>query len=402
MNRILTATLLLLAALPPIVSGQIPPGYWVQQITDNNFQECPPRLNDRGQIVFERRSGPGGTGELFLYDRDSDTLTQLTDDDVVDAFPDISEDGTITWTRFIGPPGQFGPTGEIMIRDPDGTVTRLTNNAVEDRVSRINSQRHVAWKRYTGPGCGGVAMDIYFFDGQTTRAITTDGVPSNVANQGPSLNDDDDISWTRYDFCVNPWQSRVMIYSKGQIAEISVPDMFEPQGASINNQRQVTWSYLDQEVGDHRIVLWENDRSSFLTFGRGALLNDRGHVAFTQWHNEIPAWQPWLYRGGRLFRISEESFGVVSHDINESAEVVMLSGAFPDFDVRLLRRFELGDLNCDHFRNAFDIEGFLLALFDPRVYELSFPDCDLGLADTNSDGAVNAFDIEPFLGILFP
>ena len=31
MNRILTATLLLLlAALPPVVSGQIPPGYYVQ------------------------------------------------------------------------------------------------------------------------------------------------------------------------------------------------------------------------------------------------------------------------------------------------------------------------------------------------------------------------------------
>ena len=69
MNRILTATLLLAAALPPVVSGQIPPGYFVQQITDNNIREARPRLNNRRQVVYEARlDGTVESGEIFLYD----------------------------------------------------------------------------------------------------------------------------------------------------------------------------------------------------------------------------------------------------------------------------------------------------------------------------------------------
>ncbi len=63
---------------------------------------------------------------------------------------------------------------------------------------------------------------------------------------------------------------------------------------------------------------------------------------------------------------------------------------------------EPGDLNCDGEINAFDIEPFLSALFDPAQYAIQYPDCDINLADINGDGTVDAFDIEPFLGILFP
>lgn len=61
-----------------------------------------------------------------------------------------------------------------------------------------------------------------------------------------------------------------------------------------------------------------------------------------------------------------------------------------------------GDLNCDGQIDAFDIEPFLVALFDSENYARLYPDCDINLADINSDGNVDAFDIEPFLDILFP
>jgi hypothetical protein len=63
---------------------------------------------------------------------------------------------------------------------------------------------------------------------------------------------------------------------------------------------------------------------------------------------------------------------------------------------------KFGDLNCDLQVNAFDIEPFLLALFEPIEYPNQYPDCDILLADMNGDGAVNAFDIEPLLDLLFP
>jgi hypothetical protein len=61
-----------------------------------------------------------------------------------------------------------------------------------------------------------------------------------------------------------------------------------------------------------------------------------------------------------------------------------------------------GDLNCDCSVDTFDIEPFLLALFDPEQYARTYPECDLKRADINQDGAVDAFDIEPFLELLFP
>ena len=61
-----------------------------------------------------------------------------------------------------------------------------------------------------------------------------------------------------------------------------------------------------------------------------------------------------------------------------------------------------GDTNCDCELNAFDIEPFLLALFDPQGHDSAYPDCDITRADVNGDGSVNAFDIEPFIERLFP
>lgn len=61
-----------------------------------------------------------------------------------------------------------------------------------------------------------------------------------------------------------------------------------------------------------------------------------------------------------------------------------------------------GDMNCDGAIDAFDIEPFLLALFDPAGYAAQYPDCDVRLADIDGDGSVDAFDIEPFLALLFP
>ncbi len=63
-------------------------------------------------------------------------------------------------------------------------------------------------------------------------------------------------------------------------------------------------------------------------------------------------------------------------------------------------QFATGDLNCDGAVNAFDIDPFVLALTDPQLYDLTYPDCDAALADVSQDGAVDAFDIDPFIELL--
>jgi hypothetical protein len=61
----------------------------------------------------------------------------------------------------------------------------------------------------------------------------------------------------------------------------------------------------------------------------------------------------------------------------------------------------LGDLNCDGFATAADIDPFVIALTGgPDAYTAQFPDCNFWHADCNQDGFVTAADIDPFVQIL--
>jgi hypothetical protein len=60
-----------------------------------------------------------------------------------------------------------------------------------------------------------------------------------------------------------------------------------------------------------------------------------------------------------------------------------------------------GDVNCDGNVDFFDIDPFLLVLFDPTGYADQYPGCPLANADCNSDNSVDFFDIDPFLNCLF-
>jgi hypothetical protein len=61
-----------------------------------------------------------------------------------------------------------------------------------------------------------------------------------------------------------------------------------------------------------------------------------------------------------------------------------------------------GDLNGDGAVDFFDIDAFLLALFDAAAYNAQNPGLDAVLwGDVNGDGALDFFDIDPFIDVLF-
>ncbi len=60
-----------------------------------------------------------------------------------------------------------------------------------------------------------------------------------------------------------------------------------------------------------------------------------------------------------------------------------------------------GDANCDGSIDFFDIDAFLLALFDSAAYRSAYPACRRSNADVNLDGSIDFFDIDPFLACLF-
>ncbi len=60
-----------------------------------------------------------------------------------------------------------------------------------------------------------------------------------------------------------------------------------------------------------------------------------------------------------------------------------------------------GDLNCDLFIDALDIEPFVLSLVDEMEYYRRY-DCSTRRGDINGDGRTNAYDIEGFISLIVP
>ncbi|MCG3128863.1 MAG: hypothetical protein CHACPFDD_03759 [Phycisphaerae bacterium] len=372
-------------------AGQIPPGYELVQLTTGPAMDMPPRMNNRGQIVFESRlDGTDASGEIFLYD--AGKLTRLTNDNVRDALPDINDVGEIVWSRDIGPEGPYGPTGEI-IHFREGNLTQITSDAEDDSAPKINNLGQIAWKKSID---GGYARsDIYLLDGGAIVRLT-DGVAENRSNQGARINDRGQIVWTRYNDFVEPWESEIVLYESGTARVISRPGTFEPQLPDINYLGHVVWYHNDHTISQH-LQLWNGSKVLDLTAGRNPKINDLGQVYFIRWH-DFGGWQGWLYHGKRFYQLTSDPFWNTDGDINNHGEVVWKSGETFSADIRFMRRL-LGDLNCDGFRDGLDIEPFVLAVSDPLAYEAAFSDCDRELADVNRDGSVDGFDVEPFVNL---
>ena len=63
--------------------------------------------------------------------------------------------------------------------------------------------------------------------------------------------------------------------------------------------------------------------------------------------------------------------------------------------------FARGDANCDGIIDFFDIDPFLVAVFNSSSYSTTYPGCYVSSADVNRDGFVDFFDIDPFVTCLF-
>lgn len=402
-----TATLLAGLTYSPVGGQTLPRGYEIIDITrENGLLERIPRINSRGDVVFFSNPSPTG-GEIWLYEKASDTLTQITDDDVFDGLPDIADDGTIVWARWVGPErAGIGPTAEIFMRTPDGVITQITDDPDEDRDPSINSQHQIVWQK-SGPwACGGYTQDIYLYDAGEITRITTNGSAENLENQSPQISDEGVIVWTEYNFCDPPrpynFTSRIMLHSNGLTR--SLPSLsVVPQIPMLNETGTVVWVGFDLALRQETVEVWDGSRTWQLTDDGGrASINLDGDIAFDRWNPSVGAYEIWLYRGGAFACIACEPVHNHTPKINDRLEITWVFGNLTNGDIRLMRRLPNGDLNCDGEINAFDIEAFLVALLEPATYPVLYPQCDIELADINGDGSVDAFDIEPFIQLLVP
>ncbi len=321
MSRMVVAAMMVVVLLAGSATAQVPPGYEIVTIDPDPTFNYYPRMNNRTQVVCGVWLDEGNTDaiEIFLYDNGQ--ITRLTDDNVFDRTPDINDAGQIVWSRAVD--GAGTPTQIVLWED--GDLRELTFSEQDDRSPRINNLGHVVWKRYMGDGCGGQRMDIFLYDGEAIRRITTNGETDDLANQSAKINDRDQIVWTEYNFCVYPWTSRIMLWENGETTQLNPPDHEWPQTVSMNNHGWVTWSY-------YGVWLWRDGAPTLLTdWGTPNAINDRGEIAIGRSYDgdPVPSSEVWLYRNGQFHQITDdphdqgwENVWNTASDINELGEIV--------------------------------------------------------------------------------
>jgi hypothetical protein len=301
MSRTLGAVTTLVVLLSVSAAGQVPPRYEIVTIDPDPTFNYYPRMNNHGQIVYSAWFDGFNHDaiDIFLYDN-GETI-RLTDDDTFDRLPDINDAGQIVWCRAVEGPD----TPPQIVLWEDGELTQLTFDDRPNRGPRISNLGHIVWKRYMGEAPNGaMTMDLFFWDGQEIQRLTYTGEGSaGIANQGHDINDRDQIVWTEYDFSVNPWTSRVMMWDDGETTQLSPPEQLEPQGPSINNPGSVTWDSYEGAW------LWRDGEITFLTdWGTPNAINDRGEIVIGRGYDVEPvgASEVWLYRNGNFYQITDE------------------------------------------------------------------------------------------------
>jgi hypothetical protein len=344
------------------------------RVTNDSYYDGPPAINCMGQVVWSKRLAGFDGEEIFLYDIDG-TVRQITNDNVRDAFPHINDDGVIVWSRAVGPGGRF----EIAMHR-DGETRLLTNNGVMNWSPRINNLEHIVWFQDGNPQCAGYR--IMFYDGRPAQMIYDDG----YSNQSPMINDFDEIVWTRYDFCQNPWRGTAM-YRKadGEIIELT-DGSDQSQGVLINDHSQLVWGHDPDGV-----MLWEDGEAELITdWGFAADINDLGVVAINRWHDDIGAWQQWIWVNGEFLRLSEGQEWNRSAEINGWGEVAWLAGPSLRAEIVLLRwESTNADINGDRALDGDDWRLQAPCLAGP---ESRAEGCMCHRADLDHSGTVDLKD----------
>jgi hypothetical protein len=355
----------------------VPPGYEVVRLTDDEWSDIFPRINNLGHVIWQKRIVNSYGQEIFLYD--GVRIRQITDNDLIDTHPDINDHGVMTWARRTKP--ELGADGDEIIVYDGMTERIITDNEYLDTGPRISNLGHVVWSQVTGGTCHSSRKLLW--DGARTTVIVDDGFNNGSAE----LNDFDQFAWTRYDDCAGPstWKGMIRLYTGREIINIT-DGTRQDQIATLNNSGLVGYHIGYPEDG---IGWWLHGQSGVLTtWGRVAHVNNLAQWALTRWHEEDSISQQWVWDNGPM-RLTKSDLLEGPGFVSDCGEVVWERRERNKWDVMLLR-LTSGDANHDGKVSVADfLVGFSMDISGPRR---ATPFCEGPSADLDRDRDVDLHD----------
>jgi len=373
-------------------SADLPPGYEVVQVTfDFTVYDSVRSLNNCGEISFTKKMGPSwADAEILLYDNGK--TTRVTDNHDRDVLPYINNAGMLAWGRGIG---DAGVHQVVLYENGQETILVDVPLGLYDQ-GPINDQGHIPFAEATNTGCVSADTRVWLYDG--SRFIEVIGPP--YSHQSLDLNDFDGIAWTRYNWCLNPWDSDILLWSGGQTRVLTTMEDFEVQIPRINDRWQVVWG------GPGGIRMWDGSGPA-LSSGQKSQrpititddgvvpdLNNLGEISFGRFHEDIQRGQIWLYRDGQFYQITNDP--VVSHNgskINDWGEIVWKTAVYPNGDLMFLRRIRTGEADFDGDIDLEDARVLQECLTGPGDFDRL---CDCRFLDLDHDRDVDLADFARF------
>ncbi|MCC7290656.1 MAG: hypothetical protein IT449_01190 [Phycisphaerales bacterium] len=357
-------------------------------------------MNNCGQVVFDRRMGATWAfGEVFVYD--NGRTFRLTNNMDRDVGPDINDSGQIVWARGVGSGG-----ASMILHYDHGDVKMLAQNADGVLSPKIANTGHCTWPELLADGCHGVDTRILLWDGFGSQAI----IDAGGSHQSPRINDADQLVWTDYDFCPDPWLSDILYYEDEEIRIISSEDPFQRQAATVNDERQILWDELwkDGEDFTDTLILYDSGvRTVFTDWGEIARNNNHGDVSFSRWYEDDGIYRSWISLQGTFYLITPDPDYSYTTDINEYGEVTLAFDDYPTADVGLMRRIRTGEADFDGDFDLADHREWTRCLDGPEFLERNRTDptdtlCDCRFLDVDHDNDVDLRDFARFQNAFAP
>jgi hypothetical protein len=321
-SRIALSMMFVLASalLASIVHAQT---YSVTRITDDDYWDFEPRINNNGTLVWTSRVGPDWCAhnclEVKMY-KDSQ-FVRLTDDERQDSKPRINDNDYVVWNV------HDGTSWDVLLYD-GSSIDQITDDFTNDVDPQIDNNNNVTWRRYSGyHECS--PNDILRYDGTSTTRIGGD----DTCKSSPEVSRAGYAVWRSEDCyrfaagCELYPPHELYLYDGLTTSLVTPSEDGRSVRPHVNDSGSVVWS-RDQEIylldgGFPPLRLTEND----LNEGQPRI-NVNGHVV---WQSQWPFDTYW-YDGTDTTRLTdsgESPLGARNPVIN-AGNTIAWQGALAD------------------------------------------------------------------------
>jgi len=309
---------------------------WVWQYTDNSYDDKHPKINNNGDIAWQQDDGTHMT--ILFFEKAEDTIWEIVTSDRDNSWntlvPFMNNNGDIVWHE------NTGDSYNIFFYDNStGNILQLTSDvAVDNYNPKINDNREITWFRYFSDAVAGRDYySIVFYDATLgyaqyiwTLETIIGAFAMNVERHEPQICNNGSVIWNFYDLGLSDTEIYYFDRQAGRVLQLTDNSDFDV-GPDINSNGDAVWR-IQAEYND--IILYTHSTGETLNISDAenhaywgptmCRISDSGHVTFqaveariVNWNNEVYVWD-----GSEVTNISQSDNNEYYPMINGVGNVV--------------------------------------------------------------------------------